>query len=376
MLLGILVLLLMMMMMMRSVGGEDAVALREDGKVWDCNRPWPQLELFVLARVNNWDYHRRYEAEMYFFRSLFLFWPLVLSNTSLNVLVDAELAGTQEYNEMKGTLEEMRWRFPGGVKLSHLPLVPYAYKIPAHRQQHAVFWVENFTESEYVGFADTDCVFYTYIDREDLFEDGKPVVNGRSGLHKGADGWASMPWGTYRALGILEPMRCMSYFPVVVKTAHIREIRDHISKYHNKPFDQAFYENISDIYQFSQFGIICTYLFTFHRDEYKWYIHTTTPDWDGKNPPPHAGQDGNLSMFTKEMYFPKPRVATHGRYRGRDEMNIMFNEERLCYMFQRGICISPPLNKTDPVEVEICGGHYSTTPNFRDYFDEQYRFGE
>jgi hypothetical protein len=117
-------------------------------------------------------------------------------------------------------------------------------------------------------------------------------------------------------------MRCMSYFPVVVKTAHIKEIRDHISNYHKKPFDQAFYENISDIYQFSQFGIICTYLFTFHRDEYKWYVHTETPDWDGKNPPPNPGQDGNLSMFTKEMYFPKPRVATHAQRRLRSAEGI------------------------------------------------------
>ena len=61
----------------------------------------------------------------------------------------------------------------------------------------------------------------------------------------------------------------------------------------------------------------CTYLFTYHRDEYRWYVHSETPGWDGKDPPPNPGQDGNLStLFTKEMYFPKPRVATHARYRG------------------------------------------------------------
>lgn len=44
-----------------------------------------------------------------------------------------------------------------------------------------MFWADNYTSSEFVGFVDTDAVFLTYIDREDLFEDGKPVVNARSG---------------------------------------------------------------------------------------------------------------------------------------------------------------------------------------------------
>jgi hypothetical protein len=56
-------------------------------------------------------------------------------------------------------------------------------------------------------------------------------------------------------------------------------------------------------------------LFYMHRDEYVWYVHTETPDWDGVNPPPLPGQNGNLSMFTPEMYYPKPRIATHARYR-------------------------------------------------------------
>jgi hypothetical protein len=59
----------------------------------------------------------------------------------------------------------------------------------------------------------------------------------------------------------------------------------------------------------------CAYLFYMHRDEYVWYVHTETPDWDGVNPPPLPGQNGNLSMFTPEMYYPKPRIATHARYR-------------------------------------------------------------
>ncbi len=57
---------------------------------------------------------------------------------------------------------------------------------------------------------------------------------------------------------------------------------------------------------------------------------------DGKNPPPLQGQDGNLSMFTPEMYLPKPRVATHARYRGKNDPKILKYTEVLNLMFQRG----------------------------------------
>jgi hypothetical protein len=75
--------------------------------------------------------------------------------------------------------------------------------------------------------------------------------------------------GSFRATGILEPMTCMSYFPVIVKTAHIREMREYLARYHNKSFDQAFKENINSNH-YSQFGIMCTYLWGFHKDEYSW----------------------------------------------------------------------------------------------------------
>jgi hypothetical protein len=44
-----------------------------------------------------------------------------------------------------------------------------------------MFWADQYTDDEYVGFGDSDCLFYTHIDREDIFEDGKPVVHGRIG---------------------------------------------------------------------------------------------------------------------------------------------------------------------------------------------------
>lgn len=41
-------------------------------------------------------------------------------------------------------------------------------------------------------------------------------------------------------------------------------------------------------------------------------------------------------MFTPEMYLPKPRVATHARYRGKNDPKILKYTEVLNVMFQRG----------------------------------------
>jgi hypothetical protein len=191
---------------------------------WYCERPWPKVELFLPVALNRGkDLKRRYEIELYFLRSLLLFWPLKLSNTSLNVVVDAERKGSDEYNELKGTLNALRHRIPGGIKMSHLPHIAGAYRSGYDRQQYAMFWADNFTSvgTEYVGFVDTDALFYTYVDREDLFEEGKPVVNARSGLHAGKDptngAWKTFPMATYLATGILEPMRCMRCVNILVK---------------------------------------------------------------------------------------------------------------------------------------------------------------
>jgi len=42
-----------------------------------------------------------------------------------------------------------------------------------------MFWADNFTNSEYIGFCDSDTLFNTYVDRLDIFSTtSMPVVNG------------------------------------------------------------------------------------------------------------------------------------------------------------------------------------------------------
>lgn len=39
-----------------------------------------------------------------------------------------------------------------------------------------------------------------------------------------------------------EVLRCMAYFPIVIKTKHLQELRAHVAKLHSKPFDKVFQE--------------------------------------------------------------------------------------------------------------------------------------
>jgi hypothetical protein len=66
--------------------------------------------------------------------------------------------------------------------------------------------------------------------------------------------WGLVPQGSHRATGMLEPMRCMSYFPVIIKTKHLKLMREFISTYHKRPFDEVFM-NFSD-HAYSQFNIM------------------------------------------------------------------------------------------------------------------------
>ena len=292
-----------------------------------CKRPWPSLSLFLPLnlRTNVLD-PRYYEFEIIFLRSFFMFWPLKLSNVALVVGINGEIGDSKPAEEVRATLGGMEHLIPGGLNLTLLPPSTY-YRKGYDRQQLVMFWADNFTDNEYVGFIDSDAAFITYVDREDLFENGKPVVNARSGLRSMRDVSTSWAAASFEATGVLEPFKCMSYFPVIVKLSHLKEMRDHIANRYNCTFDEAFLHNISRT-AYSQFGVMCTYLYAFKRDEYTWYVHSETPNWDGINPPPVPGQDGNISQFTAQMMRPKPRITTHVGYRNhRHSTNIIVRND-------------------------------------------------
>ena len=190
---------------------------RRSNRSSKCNNSkpsWPQLELFVPVNLkHSHKSTRRYEFEVTFLRTLLFFWPLKISNTSVVAVIDQELEDTMIGAEVKTTVSEAKHRFPGGISVLSIPPSPY-YSGGKNRQQYYMLWADNFTRSDFIGFCDADTAFITRIDLEDLFEQGRPVVNARAGYHPAGDGVSEWTRGTYRTLGIKEPFKCMSYFPV------------------------------------------------------------------------------------------------------------------------------------------------------------------
>ena len=67
----------------------------------------------------------------------------------------------------------------------------------------------------------------------------------------------------------------MTYFPVVVKAVHLKELRNYLEKLHGKTFFEVFKWFSKDKGNYSQFSIIMNYLFRFHRNDYVWHVYET-----------------------------------------------------------------------------------------------------
>lgn len=193
---------------------------------------------------------------------------------------------------------------------------PAKYLIGHDRQQLRMFQADTWSASEYIGFIDTDAVFDTPVVEESLFDNGKPIVIGRIGKPQDPQFWTTVPKATQWATGSEEVMRCMSYFPVVVKRSHIIEMRQWFEKRHNSTFE-TFFKQMTKKFtgRYSQFNIMCQWLWDNKHDEYSWRLHQVTPEWSAVN-----STEGQIdvhrlkSILTRETTKPQVRVAQHARY--------------------------------------------------------------
>ena len=96
-----------------------------------------------------------------------------------------------------------------------------------------MFWADNFTDAEYVGFVDDDAIITRAFNDYDLFdiENDRPRAIVRYTTYfKPIDGWDSFmkKWyeQSYWSYGNQEPafINAMSYFPVIIKRQHLIEI--------------------------------------------------------------------------------------------------------------------------------------------------------
>ena len=100
--------------------------------------------------------------------------------------------------------------------------------------QRDLFYSEMCTSKKYVAFVDTDTMLITRIVAEMLFDGGKPIVIGVYGNVLKDGVYKSVAKTTAKLFKTKEVMRCMSYFPVVMKVVHLVELRKYLETLHNR----------------------------------------------------------------------------------------------------------------------------------------------
>ena len=305
-----------------------------------CTVHWPELEIFLPIYLNpnvsvdslnirrvmgdvTQKFDRNNEWIDIFMRSFLMFWPVKRSNVKFRLIIDQEFENStlipmHVTNFIDSMTSELGDSFPL-INITFNAPKQNVYNSGHDRQQYMMFTADKFTLSEHVAFVDTDTLFHSYADVNDMFENGKPIIHGKI-QNFGGGKTIKRDWSasTYHFLGEEEPMICMSYFPIIFKTSDLKDLRAFVERRFNKSFDVFFHEKstFAKWAHYSQFNIMCTYLYWHKRDNYQWYIHDMSPGWNGVSPKPHYGQWADKSVFSREMFQHRPYLATHldGRY--------------------------------------------------------------
>lgn len=154
-----------------------------------CLRPWPTISIFVPVNIKPYknDMHVNTGGEWadILLSSYLQFWPISISESKVVIMIDDEAVQMQDgkyYKDFQDTL---------AAKFSNFPNAKYSivtnnfdekhWKHGRWRQQMVGFYADQYTDSKFIAYVDGDTYFTTYVDREDLFEDGKPIVRPRFG---------------------------------------------------------------------------------------------------------------------------------------------------------------------------------------------------
>jgi len=165
--------------------------------------------------------------------------------------------------------------------------------------------------------------------------------------------WKDIPASTsWLMKGKLEPLRCMSFFPFVIRRSDIIAMRSYFESIHNQPFLEIF-QHYSAGGKFSQFNGMCAYLWYEQKDFYHWNVRVTEKDWTLKssNVP---GMSTDMKIYDAWMLVPLPRIAVHTRY----------HKTSISKLVEEGYCRSPPLAKNLPSRLDC--SKYVNTSLFRD----------
>ena len=311
-----------------------------------CTRQWPTISLFVPVNIKPYkdDLHTRTSDEWsdIFLSSYLQFWPITTSGTRVVFMIDDECVQLQNgtvYSRFRSTIDKYMVPAKAPYKIATNNFDPtFWHKNGRMRQQLTGFFADKHVDAdaEFVGFLDGDTSFITYVDREDLFENGKPIVRPRFGAGWGNWYLSSAEW----LLGgnVTAPAKCMSYFPVLLRVAHLRAMRAYIEALHGRKMEEVFASWVAKFgnLQLAHFDPMCVYIYNFHRSEYAWHgFDALLADSEYFS----STQQLLESNFTASMMLPRPHISNHLVYH--QELGCL--EER----FFAGVCHGPPFPKPD-----------------------------
>ena len=280
-----------------------------------------QLDLFIPDGV----WQKWYRLEQ-LFQSMSLFWP----STGRVLIITDDDDENNFFSWLRNVenkfIENLEYSIPYEIKFNKFNKIlkqrfvgtKFAGRRGWNRQQWLMFWPENFTRAEYVGFLDSDAFFVTRVAKGDIFHNGKPIIRARTprGIlgHKAPEATLEMEVA-YKTTGYFDVMDCMSYFPVVFKTSHFAALREHIRKHMGlRTFDEAFAELItmSRGKYYSQFRIMCSFFWHHNRDDYHWSLYPL------QNTTVHPSLIGNDLLENRT-----PHIAVHRTY---ENISIDWND--------------------------------------------------
>eukprot|EP01089_Gocevia_fonbrunei_P003464 TRINITY_DN13439_c0_g1_i2.p1 TRINITY_DN13439_c0_g1~~TRINITY_DN13439_c0_g1_i2.p1 ORF type:complete len:210 (+),score=39.68 TRINITY_DN13439_c0_g1_i2:97-726(+) len=110
-------------------------------------------------------------------------------------------------------------------------------------------------------------------------------------------------------------MKCMTYFPVVIKTSHLAELRRYVVSIHGKSWHEVFRSILArPNSSYSQFNFMCNFVWHFHRDEYNWHLQEHLHGWNESLDGQISPQELTALASDPVLTTPKARVSIHAPY--------------------------------------------------------------
>ena len=289
----------------------------------------------------------------------------------LTIAIDGDVTGYQSHLHLERRIRQYQQFFGSqrGIKIVESNLDKQVYHgIRKLRWRLLFFMADALTAraAEYVGFVESDTLFFTQCDLEDLFEDeGKKAVIHAS-KSKSVDAGVQWLMKTQQQ----QSLHC-AFFPFLVRREHIREMREYWINQGNfsdfesllRAFTANVYFNHAEPDSLRPFDAVCAWLWRFHREDYAWYIDpapSSASRYSNSNNSSSSSEEQPPALKPK----PKPRIALHAM---RHRLGAP-----LSHVVLEGYCRSGPFPKENACLERACA-QYPLHGVFRDQFSFEQR---